>query len=194
MITPALSRIRAAVLEHFAAEFASGELISGGIYNRRKMRRFDLWSQHAWGNAWDLKVSPAARAPGGAGDRVNAWLVTENDRGRLPVERIIWRSTNHYDHLHIVGDPRQTGTPPLSSTQEDPDMEQLKAIVTGIQQSLILAGYELPKFGADGVWGPETASAFDRMVADAALSVEPGGDHGHPLEITVGGPIPLEEA
>ncbi|KKM95590.1 hypothetical protein LCGC14_1186730 [marine sediment metagenome] len=181
MITPAMRRIREAILDEFADEFADGRLVSGGIYNRRRMRRFWLWSQHAWGNAWDVKVAVSERHRGGAGDRLREWLRRERLAWRLPVERVLWRIISHYDHLHIVGAPRMKGTPPLAGTEEDIDMEALKALVEGIQQSLVDAGYRLPNYGVDGVWGDETAAAFALMATDAGSVMGPRGGHYHTI-------------
>ncbi len=186
IVTQTVKAIRAAVHKEFAAEFADGRLYELGVYNRRRMRRFWLWSQHAWGNAWDVGVAKTERYRGGAGDRLKAFLDAETAAGRLKVERILWRIINHFGHLHIVGDPRMTGTPPLRPSKEDIDMEQLHALVKGIQQSLLDAGYELPQWGADGVWGAETKAAFDAMTLDAAKAKGTTLMHYHNLPPTTG--------
>ncbi len=166
-ITPAVAEIERAIRLQFAAEFRSVIFYSLGIYNRRLKRSLTGWSQHAWGNAWDVGVLLGHRGPDGAGSRLAAWLHTEQHAGRLPVGGVLWRVPNHHSHLHIEGAPEQTGTPPLLTDGEDVDMEKLKELVTGIQQVLLDAGYGLPRWGADGLWGSETRAALLAMAKDA---------------------------
>jgi peptidoglycan hydrolase-like protein with peptidoglycan-binding domain len=43
--------------------------------------------------------------------------------------------------------------------------------VKHVQQSLLSLGYELPKYGADGIYGPETRMAVTAFQEDNGLSV-----------------------
>ena len=58
--------------------------------------------------------------------------------------------------------------------------------VKKLQQRLMELGYDLPKYGADGIWGPETEAAFKKwqeangMVADGIYDLE---DHAKMKEI-----------
>ena len=48
---------------------------------------------------------------------MSSWRRGRDGISWLPVERILWYKTNsaHRDHLHVVGYPRKTGTPPLTN-------------------------------------------------------------------------------
>ena len=44
--------------------------------------------------------------------------------------------------------------------------------VKAMQEQLIGAGYALDKFGADGIWGPETQAAWEAFCKDAGLGID----------------------
>jgi len=81
------------------------------------------WSQHSWpgGNARDI-------VQGGRGygdtsnshqaylDKVYAWLVEHKEE--LSIRIILWRKTNHYDHIHIDMWPTGYRTPPCKGGVE----------------------------------------------------------------------------
>lgn len=58
---------------------------------------------------------------------------------------------------------------PLSQQQRG-SMNFQKDVET-VQIALILLGYELPRFGVDGLYGPETARAVEKFKADNGLNV-----------------------
>lgn len=187
MITAATKQTRDAIRARFPAEFASGVFYPLGVYNRRKIAGTTTWSQHAWGNAEDIGVAVGSRGPGGPGDQLAAWLRAERRAGNLPVGLILWRVRNHFGHLHIEGVPKMTGTPPDGTTRGDIDMDALKELVTGIQKGLLSAGYQLPRFGADGLWGVETLAAFTAAMNDAQRTQQALAEHEHLLAETTGG-------
>ena len=45
--------------------------------------------------------------------------------------------------------------------------------VESMQIGLILLGYELPKFGVDGLFGPETSEAVNKFKQDKSISIDP---------------------
>jgi peptidoglycan hydrolase-like protein with peptidoglycan-binding domain len=47
-----------------------------------------------------------------------------------------------------------------------------KKSVESLQIGLVLLGYELPRYGVDGLFGPETASAVESFMNDNGLEVE----------------------
>ena len=63
-----------------------------------------------------------------------------------------------------------TTTPKPAATEPDTetpaDKEQPGDDVTAIQQALVDAGFELPRFGVDGKMGPETQAAIEQWLKD----------------------------
>ena len=59
------------------------------------------------------------------------------------------------------------------SQQEKGSMEFTKG-VESMQIGLILLGYQLPKWGVDGLFGPETSSAINRFMSDNKLEPTEG--------------------
>tara|TARA_R100000152_G_C6781863_1_gene217382 strand:- start:3612 stop:4760 length:1149 start_codon:yes stop_codon:yes gene_type:complete len=45
-----------------------------------------------------------------------------------------------------------------------------KTSIVGLQKELMAAGFDLPKYGADGDWGKETQGAFDKWIASGKKS------------------------
>lgn len=81
---------------------------NGGVQECRKIANSNTWSQHAWGNAVDVMVPNLA-----TGDRVYAWTLA--NKSRYGLGSVLWRVKDHYDHVHVEGLPKQTGTPPCAS-------------------------------------------------------------------------------
>ena len=57
------------------------------------------------------------------------------------------------------------------SVEEVGSMEYKKS-VESLQIGLILLGYELPRFGVDGLFGPETEKAVDKFINDNEIEVK----------------------
>jgi peptidoglycan hydrolase-like protein with peptidoglycan-binding domain len=66
-------------------------------------------------------------------------------------------------------------------------MEYQKDVET-VQIGLKLLGYELPKFGVDGLFGPETAIAVNKFKSDNKIKEETSSNIN---EATLEAPIPL---
>lgn len=110
--TEAITRIRQAARQRYGAAWVESHDL--GVFNCRQIRDTagnygDSWSQHAWGNAWDVAVT------GGAQTRFVQWLESASaGLSSLPVARIL----RYDDHVHVEGDPVKTGTPPCASGDE----------------------------------------------------------------------------
>jgi peptidoglycan hydrolase-like protein with peptidoglycan-binding domain len=52
-----------------------------------------------------------------------------------------------------------------------------------LQESLLAMGYELPKFGADGIYGSETTATVRQFQVDAGHPLAPGSEWEHALGI-----------
>src|SRR5262249_10892319 len=53
--------------------------------------------------------------------------------------------------------------------------------VRALQESLLAMGYELPRFGADGIYGAETTAAVTQLQIDAGHPLHAGDDWEHVL-------------
>ena len=182
MITPQVTAIKAKVEATFSEQFVTGNLTNLGVYNRRKIASSSLWSQHAWGNAWDIGITGNNSLS--LGNAIVAYLRTEDAAGRLPVGTILWQVPDHYTHIHVEGSPKKTGTPPLLTPGDD--MEAIK----GIQRSLNAAGFKgangLP-LTVDGLWGNNTETAFTAMSKAAKVAPPvpvPGLKRGDSVQLT----------
>lgn len=156
--TSPVRAIKAAVYQEFREQFDAGMLYDLGTWNRRKIAGTDRWSQHAWGNAWDIGVRDR-----GTGDRLYDFL-----RRRGDVSVVCWQgdggcTTYHGTHIHVAGNPRKYGTPPGSA--DDSNDEEMVRMIESIQTVLKDAGYYTGK--VDGIWGPISQGAFAQLVADA---------------------------
>ena len=88
-----------------------------GQWNCRKISGSTSWSQHSWGNGLDMthqdygySTDPTHQA---YLDSVAAWLDEEGEA--LSVWSYLWRTTDHYDHIHVDFEPRGWGTPPCAA-------------------------------------------------------------------------------
>jgi hypothetical protein len=177
MITASMQVVKSATEARYDAWFDSGRLRQWGVYNRRYIAGTRTWSQHAWGNAWDIGIPRMAD-----GDVLYSWLLQQRRVGALPIGTILWRVPDHFDHIHVEGTPKQTGTPP----RLDKDEESMKELTANIQKALNAAGAK-DKNGqslkVDGVWGPLTESAFVNGLMLGAGGIAPG------TQITITGKI-----
>jgi hypothetical protein len=57
-------------------------------------------------------------------------------------------------------------------SQQEKGSYTFQKSVESMQIALILLGYELPRFGVDGLFGPETASAVNKFKQDNDIEVE----------------------
>lgn len=113
--TPGMQRVSRLVRSRFT------DIESMGVYNPRHIgsNPFRPWSQHAgadparqhYGNAEDL-TSPGVlgpRLPTNPAhmaylDQVHAFL--RHHRLELGIYELLWRTTNHFDHIHVSTYPR----------------------------------------------------------------------------------------
>lgn len=155
-----------------------------GVYNRRPIAGTSIWSQHSWGNAWDIRPPATDRYQVVSStrkntlDKVYATLVKWRKEGRTfggkKIGTILWRVRAHYDHIHVEAAPKFTGTPPVLNIWKE-DMAALQ--VEDLQRALVKAGYDIGTFGpkndgVDGDYGPKTESA---LVDALRPTVVPGG-------------------
>lgn len=150
--TPEIAEIRAAVEERF-------DVGSLGMYNRRYVAGTTTWSQHAYYNAWDIAPpedeKPSSQwNPSPTLDEVSRFLLIARQERTLPIRDILWRTKNHWDHIHVDGDPHRTGTPPIFEGED----ESMKELTLSIQKALKAAGYDPGPI--DGIPGPKTEAAM----------------------------------
>ena len=161
-MTAELTTIRRSVEQRFDRQFTTGDLFDLGQWNRRRIAGTSIWSQHAWGNAWDIGVRDPI-----IGDLVADYL--KRNRRKLGVGTILWRVRNHYDHIHVEALPKRRGVPPLSATKPT-ELEDDMALTKMIQDVLAAEGYlgaDGKPLKRDGIVGRNTRHAFDSMVQDA---------------------------
>lgn len=81
---------------------------SWGICNCRHISGTNVWSYHAWCQAWDIHASVALM------DDIAAYL--NKNKTRLRILHVLWRVPDHFDHIHVDVEPVRTGqVPPCSS-------------------------------------------------------------------------------
>lgn len=166
MITPSADRIRSQV----RGRWPEAEI---QVYNRRYIAGTTTWSQHAWGNALDIF------APMPMLDEIADFLRGRKRAGILPVGLILWRVANHFDHIHVEGEPKQTGTPPGGADEED---EMFADYVKGLQAQLNELGFRDQDgnlLAEDGVYGPKTGHA------DWSQRLAGTGVHSHNVTVTI---------
>lgn len=111
MPTPQIETIRAAVTARFP------RAVDGGIDSCRKVAGSSRWSQHAYGNAWDI-FGPGRTATRPDKNYLDSiyWFLN-NNRAALQIDELIWEhrgggsAAAHQDHIHVSAKPKQTGTP-----------------------------------------------------------------------------------
>lgn len=104
-ITPAAGAAKDRLTQEFPA-------LKFGIYNRRKIAGSTVWSQHSWPNALDLFFTQYGDTSGEHQlllDEVHTWLFAR--RVELNIRTLLWRTTAHYDHIHVDFWPKGYGTP-----------------------------------------------------------------------------------
>lgn len=169
MITPSAQKIKDAVETRFNVPRTF-------VYNRRYIAGTTIWSQHAWGNANDFMVY-SDRA---LGDRIYAYLIAERRKGTLPIGTILWRVKGHFDHLHVEGKPKKTGTPPPTSSATTGDNEMRLPLSLGdkgedvgdLQIRLNECGFDPGPL--DNVYGPKTSAAILKMRKSVGSSATHG--------------------
>jgi hypothetical protein len=64
----------------------------------------------------------------------------------LPIKSILWAPSNsaHYNHLHVEGDPRFTGTPPLGNPGMSPSVQVIYAA--------LIDEFGMPAYMTGGDW------------------------------------------
>ncbi len=170
--------------------------IKFGIYNRRHISGSIRWSQHSWPNAIDIfftaygDISPEHQA---RLDEVYDYIRLR--WGHFATNHLLWRRRNHWDHIHWDGWPTGWGTPSttrggtdnmyltidgdfitqaelLGAAKGDEQMIGPGSSATAtlaVQEALLEGGYELPEWGADGDYGPETTDAVVLFQTDRGL-------------------------
>lgn len=91
------------------------------------------------------------------------------------------RKPNYWGWMTKYFDYTNASVPEEPSLQEHDEFEILKkgsegAAVTELQKNLLLLGYSLPKYGADGDFGSETKTALKEFQKDHNLEVD--GEYG----------------
>jgi len=110
-------RAKAAVKERF-----SWVNTAGNVQSCRRIARTTRWSQHAYGNAWDIYgprgYKSAAQTT--ASDKAYMQQVTnflQANRAKLNIASLCFRSfgpcsaADHQNHIHVDFNPRGSGTP-----------------------------------------------------------------------------------
>jgi hypothetical protein len=166
MITPSAERIKNEVRGRWPN-------VAFQVYNVRYIAGTRTWSQHSWGNALDIFGTVAEM------DEIALFLESRKSAGLLPIGTILWRVRDHYDHIHVEGTPKMTGTPP-GATEED-DMTEL---IEMIQQSIVDVGFDIGSTGpagngVDGVLGPKTKAGWLALVQQAT------DPHSHNVTVTL---------
>lgn len=85
-----------------------------GIYARRKIAGSIRWSEHSWGDAWDVTDAETVKENRYSDQLkdVLRWLGGAAVTARLKITRIIQGDASHKNHAHVDVDPDHEGTPP----------------------------------------------------------------------------------
>jgi len=73
--------------------------------------------------------------------------------------------------VRVGGMKMDSGTSPIPEAMEEMPLEPFDSIAQ-VQEALIAAGYQLPKYGADGGWGGESKAAMKRFQRDNGFTSE----------------------
>lgn len=190
-MTPNNSLMRDLVREFAAQDPTLSALFDQSSHNAwpyshtscRKISGSNRWSRHAWGDAGDImKLNGTPNAKPGEPhylDIFHDWLVLNADA--FDLDNIIYRSPNHWNHIHIDFNHHGTGTPPCAGgsltttaptggfvlTIEDsgttpppgvPPKGDEELTTLELQGALTSAGFE--PGDQDGVMGPMTFEAW----------------------------------
>ena len=135
--------------EHIQREFPD---LRAGVWNCRKISGSNSWSQHSWGAAGDLthkdygySTSPEHQA---YLDTVAEWF--DEHRAELSIWAYLWRTSGHYDHIHVDFEPRGADTPPCAD---------------GALRSRYRDGTNVPgdPGPTNGIWVPDDSQEGDEM-------------------------------
>lgn len=178
MATPPIAALNADIFRRFPGTR------SMGIDNCRPVTgNPNVWSQHAWGNALDIGVPDRA-----TGDRVAAYL--RGGMGRLNLSEVIWWVKDHYDHVHVSGAPKMSGTPPCAGGRALTPMGTDKDTSGGFDLVGAAAGGSM--FGVVGALiGGLTAANSPVDVAKTGLALLFSGETWLRVMWAVGGAVAL---
>jgi len=99
--TAAIRAVWAAVYDRWPRAVSSA-----GVVVCKQIEGSSTWSQHSWGNAWDITGATATL------DRVAVFL--RSAEMRPVVAQVLWRIPDHYGHIHVSGRPMFSGVPPCA--------------------------------------------------------------------------------
>jgi hypothetical protein len=105
--TPAIRAVWAAVYDRWPRAVSSA-----GVTVCKQIEGSSTWSQHSWGNAWDITGTTTTL------DRVAAFLRSADLRP--VVAQVLWRVPDHYGHIHVSGRPMFSGVPPCAGGSTSP--------------------------------------------------------------------------
>lgn len=106
------------------------------------------FSQHAWGNAWDI-TGPTSVLNVVAGFLRSAAM-------RPYVAQVFWQVPGHYGHIHVSGRPMFTGVPPCAGGQFVTAEEEHRLIVAPLQPAREMVAGE--------TWAPSARAAGRHLV------------------------------
>lgn len=135
-----------------------------GAWNCRRIAGLLKWSQHAYtegeyeGNAADIfPWSPTQ------GDEIAAWLKTQPN-----IKAVLWRTKNHYDHVHFDTWPTGIGLPPCKGGNLRVQHEDGKIGRTFKEE-------DLPLNDADKAWITDTINEAVAGLPILVWAEQPGG-------------------
>lgn len=167
-----------------------------GICNRRPIAGTSIWSQHAYCNALDIGIPLVTEGVRyswsgqfvyfgegydvGYGDEIRAFL-----RSRR-LGTTLWRTRRHWDHIHVEGPVKRTGTPPPAGTITTPTTTgetMLKQPMAGagvraLQDDLnaFRKAWGMASITVDGEYGPQTDEAVENFQFSMGLTVTGDAD------------------
>lgn len=147
--------------------------------NAQKIRNALNAKQYIWIVPYDSVAADAITKAKGAGDQLIALKDFSTNDGIHPssytavansIRTIVKKSAPTTAPTAGAAD---TGKEPAAGGGAQPQTATAPEDVTTLQKALIAAGFELPKFGADGKMGPETRQAI--LQAEQQLGRSPTG-------------------
>lgn len=152
--TPAIKAVWREVHERYARSVSSAGVAVcrciGGGTNCHNVGK--TWSQHAWGNAWDITGSTATL------DRVAAFL--RSPAMRPFVAQVLWRVPDHYDHIHVSGRPMFVGVPACAGGTGGITVGPIQVTLEPLPQTAELIGGE--------TWAPASRMAARELTQRAS--------------------------